>query len=76
LREPIRQRLAVEPKPPARAAQADAAELSCVLVDPISLDAEEPGYVGGIHEPGHENAGSGSDQLGNTLRDLLDIRWV
>jgi hypothetical protein len=39
LSEPIRQRLAVEPKPSARAAQADAAELGGVLVDPVPLDA-------------------------------------
>ena len=76
MREPIRQDLAVESQPAARAAQANAAKLSSVLVHPIALDAEEPRDMRGINEPRHENASSGSDQLGNTLRDLLDIRWV
>jgi hypothetical protein len=60
LREPIRQRLAVETEPAARTAQADAAELGCVLVDPIPLDAEEPRNVRGIDKARPAVSGSGS----------------
>jgi hypothetical protein len=77
LREPVRQRLAVESKPPARAAQADAAELGCVLVDPIALDAEQSRDVGGIDKPRSAlSVFAWPDKLGDPPGDLLYVLGV
>jgi hypothetical protein len=77
LREPVGKRLAVESQPAAWAAQADAAELGGMLVDPIALDAEEPRDVGGVDKPlGRSAVLSRRDQLDHAAGDLLDVIGV
>jgi hypothetical protein len=77
LNEPIRQRLAVESEPAARAAQADAAELDGVLVDPVALDSQEARDVSRVYESRHRRADlSFVDQLCNPVGNLLDVIGV
>jgi hypothetical protein len=65
----------VEPQPAFRSAEADAAELVGVGVDPIALDAEQLGELGGIDQAltwrrGRQPVG---DEIGDALGDRLDL---
>lgn len=45
-----------------------------MLIDPIALDAEEPGYVGRIDEPRSAlSVSARPHKLGDPLGDLLDV---
>jgi hypothetical protein len=74
LREPVGQRLAVESEPAAWTAETDSAELGCVLVDPIALDAEQSRNMGSINKSRSAlRASARSHQLSDPLGDLLDV---
>ena len=44
-----------------------------MLVDPIALDAEESGYVSGIHEPRRRFDLQPADELRHAVGNLLDV---